>query len=215
MSMTDFPMMKLKAVVNFPANAYGGTGITVNYANGNYVINLDYTKFTQLPLPPDLTPFQMLIWNALTNSYQLMAFTASPYAPINNPIFTGDPQAPTAAPGDNDNSIATTGFVTAAIVANNGITRVVTAAGTVVIAPNDRVVVMNKTVGGPTAVTLPQASTKNGSVVIADFKRDAGTNNITITPFAGELIQGLATYTIAANGASLMLFPLPGVGWSL
>lgn len=34
-------------------------------------------------------------------------------APINSPIFTGDPQAPTPATSDNDTSIATTAFVKA------------------------------------------------------------------------------------------------------
>jgi hypothetical protein len=43
------------------------------------------------------------------------------YAPLASPIFTGDPQAPTAAPGDNDTSIATTAFVTAAIAAAAGV----------------------------------------------------------------------------------------------
>jgi hypothetical protein len=37
------------------------------------------------------------------------------FAPIASPVFTGDPQAPTPAPGDNDNSLATTAFVTAAV----------------------------------------------------------------------------------------------------
>lgn len=34
-----------------------------------------------------------------------------------DPVLTGNPTAPTAAPGDNDQTIATTGFVTAAITA--------------------------------------------------------------------------------------------------
>jgi len=38
-------------------------------------------------------------------------------APLASPVFTGDPQAPTAAPGDNDTSIATTAFVHAAVAA--------------------------------------------------------------------------------------------------
>jgi hypothetical protein len=42
----------------------------------------------------------------------------APFAPKNNPLFTGDPQAPTPAPGDNDQSIATTAFVNAAIAAS-------------------------------------------------------------------------------------------------
>lgn len=40
------------------------------------------------------------------------------YAPLASPTFTGDPKAPTPSPGDNDTSIATTAFVTAAIAAN-------------------------------------------------------------------------------------------------
>jgi phage-related tail fiber protein len=38
-------------------------------------------------------------------------------APIANPVFTGDPKAPTAAVGDNDTSIANTAFVQAALAA--------------------------------------------------------------------------------------------------
>jgi hypothetical protein len=36
-------------------------------------------------------------------------------APLNSPTFTGDPKAPTASPGDNDTSVATTAFVHAAL----------------------------------------------------------------------------------------------------
>ena len=39
-------------------------------------------------------------------------------APIASPTFTGDPKAPTPAPGDNDTSIATTAFVAAAAAAS-------------------------------------------------------------------------------------------------
>ena len=36
---------------------------------------------------------------------------AASFAPINSPVFTGDPQAPTPPPGDSDGSLATTAFV--------------------------------------------------------------------------------------------------------
>lgn len=39
-------------------------------------------------------------------------------APLASPSFTGDPQAPTPSPGDNNESIATTAFVTAALAVN-------------------------------------------------------------------------------------------------
>jgi phage-related tail fiber protein len=38
-------------------------------------------------------------------------------APLASPVFTGDPRAPTPAPGDNDTSIATSAFVAAALTA--------------------------------------------------------------------------------------------------
>lgn len=38
-------------------------------------------------------------------------------APVASPAFTGNPTAPTPSPGDNDTSIATTAFVTAALAA--------------------------------------------------------------------------------------------------
>jgi hypothetical protein len=39
-------------------------------------------------------------------------------AALASPTFTGDPKAPTPSPGDNDTSIATTGFVTTALAAS-------------------------------------------------------------------------------------------------
>ena len=44
---------------------------------------------------------------------QYVDATAGGSAPLNSPVFTGDPQAPTPAPTDNDQSIATTAFVKA------------------------------------------------------------------------------------------------------
>lgn len=170
--MTDLPQLKMKALVNFPAQAYGNVGITVNPTAGAYYINLDYSKFSVLPTPPDLTPYCTLLWNSLTNSYQLLAQSA---APVN---------------------------------------RVVTAAGTVTVASNDRVVAINKATGSATPVSLPLAANKSGPVVIADIKRDAATNNITITPTSPETIQGQATATINTNGGSIELFPIAGVGYA-
>ena len=43
--------------------------------------------------------------------------TDTTLAPLASPIFTGNPQAPTPTPSDNDTSIATTAFVTSAVAA--------------------------------------------------------------------------------------------------
>jgi hypothetical protein len=53
-------------------------------------------------------------------------------APLASPTFTGDPKAPTPSPGDNDTSIATTAFVTAAVAAGGAVTSVFGRTGAVV-----------------------------------------------------------------------------------
>ena len=67
---------------------------------------------------------RILAWDSLGNLINSTATLAmieavaaagvpdlTPYAPLANPIFTGNPQAPTPAGSDNDESIATTRFV--------------------------------------------------------------------------------------------------------
>lgn len=49
-----------------------------------------------------------------------LASLTSTKANLASPVFTGNPTAPTAAPGDNDSTIATTAFVTAAVAAGGG-----------------------------------------------------------------------------------------------
>lgn len=76
-------------------------------------------------------------------------------------------------------------------------TRVITAAGAVTVTNADEIIILNKTSGAATAVNLPAGVT--GAVyTIKDGKGDAASNNITITPAAGN-IDGSATYVLTAN----------------
>ena len=59
-----------------------------------------------------------LIWNGTNWIY---SYSAGNFAELDSPVFVGDPQAPTAPPGDADNSIATTAFVQDAIYGGHGI----------------------------------------------------------------------------------------------
>jgi DNA-binding phage protein len=69
-----------------------------------------------------ITPYFQRFWQNVTSEVARAidaVETAIPEeialkAPLASPVFTGDPQAPTPAPGDNDVSIATTAFATAA-----------------------------------------------------------------------------------------------------
>lgn len=95
--------------------------------------------------------------------------------------------------------------------------REVTAAGSVTIdADDDDIVIINKTVGAATAVTLPEAASRSRPVRIVDGKGDANTNNITISPQTGETIYAITNGTaiIDGNGGSVTLWPLAdGSGW--
>jgi hypothetical protein len=75
--------------------------------------------------------------------------TDSSRAPIASPTFTGDPKAPTPSPGDNDTSIATTAFVTAAVAGGGAVPAALTRT-------NDTNVTL--TLGGTPATALLQAS---------------------------------------------------------
>lgn len=80
-------------------------------ALNNYVLKAGDTMTGLLVLSGD----PAVALGAATKQYVDNLMTAK--APLASPVFTGDPQAPTPSPGDNDTSIATTAFVTAAIAA--------------------------------------------------------------------------------------------------
>ena len=68
---------------------------------------------------------------AATDVQAALAELDTEKANLASPTFTGNPAAPTPAPGDNDTSIATTAFVTAAVAAGAGTPVVRLAQGTV------------------------------------------------------------------------------------
>lgn len=74
--------------------------------------------------------------------------------------------------------------------------RSVTAAGAIAQTGTDRHICVNKTTGAATAVGLVAGPSTGAVITVDDCKGDAATNNITITPAAGN-IDGSATYVIS------------------
>lgn len=103
----------------------------------------------------------------------------------------------------------------AQVIAASQTQQIKTTAGDVAVAANDGAIIVNKTAGGATNINFPLAGNKVGDCLVADFKGDAGTNNITINPTAPETIMGQASYIIAANGGSVRLKPIAGVGYAI
>jgi hypothetical protein len=91
----------------------------------------------------------------------------------------------------------------------------ITAGATANVATDAATVRVNKSVGGVITLTLPPAITKTVPVLICDWKGDAGTNNITISPSGSEKIQGLGSWAITSDNGSMYLRPIPGVGYAI
>jgi Pectate lyase superfamily protein len=75
--MTDFPDVKLKALVSFPAAVNSGAGVDVVKQNGSYQFNLDFGDFA----PPvaglaDPAHQNALLWNNTTGQYALVPASA-------------------------------------------------------------------------------------------------------------------------------------------
>lgn len=89
--------------------------------------------------------------------------------------------------------------------------------GDCTVLPNDGLIIINKTVGAATTVTLPASASKVGKVKIVDFKGDAGTNNITVNPNGSEKFNGNASsWVISGDGASVVFDPIPtGLGYAV
>ena len=77
--MTDFPDLKIKALVNFPANVLDGVGVDVVKVNGNFQINIDFSDFVPpvtVISPADVPHTNALLWNSVTGVYTLTTITA-------------------------------------------------------------------------------------------------------------------------------------------
>lgn len=95
-------------------------------------------------------------------------------------------------------------------------TQQIIAAGSATMAATDGLIAFNKAVGSASAVTASPSLSKSGSCLISDLKGDAGTNNITITLTAPDVFPGGGnTWVIAADGGSVRLTPIPGVGYAV
>lgn len=91
--------------------------------------------------------------------------------------------------------------------------RVVTASGAVTVsATTDYEVVVNKTSGAATTVNLPASPATGLAYIIKDGKGDAATNNITVTPNAGN-IDGSSTFVMSTNFQS-QAFIYNGTQWN-
>ena len=144
-------------------------------------------------------------------AYLSTASASVTYASLASPSFTGSPTAPTAMPGSQTTQIATTGFVAAGFVSKAA--RVVSSADPVTISPTDATIFINKTISGPTTVTLYSSPPIGAMHVIKDARGDAGVNNITVLSASGT-IDGQPSFVLRVNYAAICLV-FNGTEWSV
>lgn len=98
-----------------------------------------------------------------------------------------------------------------------GTTQVITAGASAVIGVNDKLIVVNKTVGSATSITLPLSSLKAGPVRVVDFKGDASQSQaITVNVSGADLLNGGRTsWRITGPGASILFSPISGIGYAV
>jgi hypothetical protein len=68
----DFPDVKLKLMVTFPASVIGGTGIDVTQQSGQYKFDLDLGELAQtttISTAASPTTF-LLLWESTQNTYR-------------------------------------------------------------------------------------------------------------------------------------------------
>lgn len=84
--------------------------------------------------------------------------------------------------------------------------RIVTASGAITVVTTDQDILVAKTVAAATTINLPAAATfASRDLFIKDMNGVCNTFNFTVTPFAGENIDGLTTYPMLDNYAHLWL----------
>ena len=126
-------------------------------------------------------------------------------------FLSNAPTHPTPSLGDNSTQSATMAAVQREIVTPN--VRVVTATGAVTHLVTDHVLIVKKTTGAATAITLMASPSTGQMVLVKDGKGDGSTNNLTITAAAGT-IDGAANQVISTNYGRVRLC-FNGTEWNV
>jgi hypothetical protein len=202
--------MTIKVASVWPVNANGeivvqlgtGTGTITSYLPTDQIptdsatnaVVLRYPDLDAVVLAEPLTGFVSGSGTVAATDTVLQAF---------NKLDGNDALKATSA-----NAVLTGTTSTQAVVKN---TRVVIAAGAVTMSATDNVIIVNKTSGAATVLNLVASPTTGREVIIKDGKGDALTNNITVTPAAGN-IDGSATFVMNLNRQAVSLI-YSGTEW--
>ena len=140
----------------------------------------------------------------------------SAYAPLNSPLFTGDPRGPTAPLADNDTSLATTAFVqqelaSGVAVAKNLEVLVRNQSGSTI--PAGAIVYISGATGNKPLITLAQANNDANSAQTMGFVKTAIADNGTGYVIVRGEVENLDTSALT-EGVQLYLSPTTPGAWT-
>jgi hypothetical protein len=136
--------------LNFPANPTVGQ----TYFNWSWD-GVKWTRIAETTAAAGVTSFNTRVGAVTLTTTDVQNAGG---AVLSSPVFTGDPKAPTPAPGDNDTSIATTAFVSAA-VSSSGVTSFNTRTGAVTLTTADISTAGGAQLNSPAFTGTPTAPT--------------------------------------------------------
>lgn len=175
------------------------------------IIKRPTIKAKQLPRFPAAIKTDAFITVASANGIYTLSADYTRLDP--SPLI--DPSATLIAIWDENSNSWKSGSLSSLIAQAGAIDQHITAAGPVSVLPNAGTVRVDQAVGAAITINLPAAASKTCPVLVADWKGDAGTNNITIVPNGTEKIQGKSQWMIAGDTGSVFLRPIPGAGYAL
>jgi hypothetical protein len=127
-----------------------------------------------------------------------------------------DPTTTFAAVFDQNAGLYKIASLSALLASISQIEQHITDPGPVAIDNNTGIVRVDQAVGAAIELDMPDSSAKTCPVLISDWKADSGTNPITVNLTGSDTFPGgLTSWTINADGASIFLRPIPGVGYAL
>jgi len=82
--------IKLKVTTRFPSRLFGGIGIDIVKANGDYTVNLDYAEIGPTETLPSSPNLYVLIYDSVLDTYYLVkesSFFGIPEAPVDGTVY--------------------------------------------------------------------------------------------------------------------------------
>lgn len=137
-------------------------------------------------------------------------------APINSPVFTGDPRGPTASLGDNDTSLATTAFVQQELASGTAVAKnlevdVRNQSGSTI--PAGAIVYISGATGNKPLITLAQANSDANSAQTFGFVKASIANNGTGHVIVRGELENIDTSALT-EGVQLYLSPTTAGTWT-